>query len=104
MAEFSCLGPSGSTNQQWLINGTQFEALNLTDVTVMFGDRTVLFSNTPLVFNGTTVQCILLAASGEELSSTVGVLLVQGNDSQLQYTLNVSQFLTLQGCWMLFLM
>ena len=40
--------------------------------------RTVLFSNTPLVFNGTTVQCILLAAFGEELSSTVGVLLVPG--------------------------
>ena len=102
-AEFRCNGPPGSTNRQYMINGTQFESLNLTDVTLSVNGRILLFTNTPLRYNGTAVQCTLIAQTGVQWSSTVGTLLVQGNDSQ-NVTLNVSQFLTLQGCWMLFLM
>ena len=82
LAEFSCSGPAASTNRQYIINGTQFESLNLTDVTLE-GDRALLFTNTPLRYNGTTVQCTLTTRTGVQQSSTVGTLLVQGNDIQL---------------------
>ena len=82
LAEFACNGPAGSTNRQYMINGTQFESLNLTDVT-WDGNRILLFTNTPLKYDGTTVQCTLTSLTGVPQSSTVGTLLVQGNDIQL---------------------
>ena len=72
------MGPPLSTNQQWMINGTQFESINLTDVTIVFEGTRLLFTNTPLRYNSTTVQCTLTALNGVHLSSTVGTLLVQG--------------------------
>ena len=66
-----------------MINGTQFESLNLTDVTLSVNGRILLFTNTPLRYNGTAVQCTLIVQTGVQWSSTVGTLLVQGNDSQL---------------------
>ena len=80
-----------------MINGTQFESLNLTDVTLN-GDRILLFTNTPLRYNGTTVQCTLTSEDGEELSSTVGTLLVQGNDSQLPSMYLISSHYRVVGC------
>ena len=76
VAVFSCvLGPPLSTNQQWLINCNQFVTLDLTGVAIVLGN--LQFTNTPLKYNGTTVQCTLTAAKGVSLSSTVGTLLVQ---------------------------
>ena len=99
LAEFSCSGPAGSTNRQYIINGTQFESLNLTDVTLE-GDRILLFTNTPLRFNGTTVQCTLTTLNGVTASSTVGVLLVQGNDSQLpSMYLSSSHYMVVGSCF-----
>ena len=66
-----------------MIDDTQFESLNLTDVTLI-GDRALLFTNISLEYNGTTVQCTLTTRTGVRQSSTVGTLLVQGNDSHGQ--------------------
>ena len=95
--EFTCSGPPLSTNRQWMINDTQFESLNLTDIT-LDGDRVLLFTNTPLKYNSTTVQCNLTAANGVSLSSTVGTLLVQGNDSQLPSIYLSSSHYRVVGC------
>ena len=67
LAEFTCSGPAGSTNRQFMINGTQFESLNLTNVTIIFGGTTLQFANIPLRYNGTTVQCTLTAPNGVSL-------------------------------------
>ena len=98
LAEFTCVGPSGSTNRRWMINGTQFESLNLINVTIMFGGRSLLFTNIPLRYNGTTVQCTFTAPNGVSLSSTVGTLLVQGNDSQLPSMYLSSSHYRVVGC------
>ena len=97
VAEFICAGPAGSTNRQFMINGTQFESLNLT-VATRDGDRTLLFTNTPLRYNGTTVQCTLTSPNGVSLSSTVGTLLVQGSDSQLPSMYLSSSHYRVVGC------
>ena len=98
LAEFTCSGPAGSTNHQWMINGTQFESLNLTDVTIRLEGTRLLFTNTPLRYNGTTVQCTLTAPNGVSLSSTVGTLLVQGSDSQLPSMYPSSSHYRVVGC------
>ena len=86
MAEFLCHGLAESINRQWLINGTQFESLNVAGVTILDRNRTLEFSNTPLRYNGTTVQCTLTLQESVSLTSTEGTLLVQGNDIQLPST------------------
>ena len=103
VAEFFCNGPSQSINRQWLINGTQFESLNLTDVTVELEGIRLRFTNTPLEYSGTTVQCTLTAANGVQLSSTVGTLLVQGIMTA-SYPQCISVPHIIQGYWMQFLM
>ena len=87
-----------------MINGTQFESLNLTDVAIRLEGTRLLFTNTLLRYNGTTVQCTLIAANGVSLLSTVGTLLVQGNGSHGVYPQCISVPYIIQGCWMLFLM
>ena len=97
LADFSCSGPAGSTNRQYTINGTQFESLNLTDVT-WDGDRLQKFTNTPLRYNGTTVQCTLTPQFGAQQSSTVGTLLVQGNGCLLPSMYLSSSHYRVVGC------
>ena len=95
--EFRCHGPVGSTNRQYMINSTRYESLNLTDVT-LDGDRILLFSNIRLSYNGTTVQCTVTAPNGEQQSSTVGTLLVQGNKSLLHSMYLSSSHYRVVGC------
>ena len=97
LAEFACNGLAGSTNRQWLINGTQFESLNVAGVTILDRNRTLEFTNIPLEYNGTTVQCTL-DLTGVQQSSTVGTLLVQGNDSQLPSMYLSSSHYRVVGC------
>ena len=92
----SVLGPPLSTNQQWLINCNQFDSLDLTGVAIVLGN--LQFTNTPLRYNGTTVQCTLTTRTGVQLSSTVGTLLVQGNDSQLPSMYLSSSHYRVVGC------
>ena len=77
---FQCFIPSIFTNWQWMINGTMFESLNLMDVMEVSEGALLKFLDIPLEYNGTTVQCTLTGPNGQSLSSTVGTLLVQGND------------------------
>ncbi len=65
---------------QWLVNGTRLEDLNQTE-----GIRTennifghLHFTNIPVEYNGTTIQCIIDFASGESTPSNHAMLLIQG--------------------------
>lgn len=81
-ASFSCF-LDGILSVQWLMNGTELEELNLTDVIVEFDNmRTtgnLLFTDLPLAFNGTTIQCRVTLSSGSEaVSGNMFILLIQG--------------------------
>ena len=74
----SVLGPPLGANRQWIITGTQFDRLILTGVAILFVN--LQFTNTPLRYNCTTVQCTLTTRTGVQQSSILGAL---GNCSQL---------------------
>ena len=64
---------------QWLINGTQLENLNLSNVNAMFSNgvgRLEIF-HIPLEYNDTTIQCIANFGNRNEPSNIL-TLLVQG--------------------------
>ena len=96
--EFRCDGLALSTNYQWMINGTQFESLSLPNVNTVLEGTHLQFTNTPLRYNGTTVQCTFTTRFGVPQSSTVGTLLVQGNDSQLPSMYLSSSHYRVVGC------
>ena len=76
--QFDCTEPIGTTNPQWIINGSRFEDLNLANVTLLRDGFRLVFQEAPVKYNGTTVQCTVM--NGDELlSSNTGTLLVQGN-------------------------
>ena len=70
---------SGDMKQfQWLVNGTQLEHSDEISTTAE-GDIGILtFSNIPVDYNDTTIQCIVTLTSGDTISSNNATLLVQG--------------------------
>ena len=64
---------------QWLINGTQLENLNLSNVNARFsrGVGRLEVSRIPLEYNDTSIQCIANFGDRNELSNIL-TLLVQG--------------------------
>ncbi len=70
------------TSVQWLINGTQYEDLSLTNVVQRFsqltGQETLVFNNISVEFNNTNIQCRATLSNGETEDSNNVTLLVQG--------------------------
>lgn len=85
---FTCV-PSDNdhriTSIEWLLNGMT-QSTNLSNVRILFsmavnGVGVLKFINTPLEYNGTTVQCVAdldPPRSRQDSSSTVATLLIQG--------------------------
>ena len=81
-ASFSCF-LDGIVSVQWLVNGTELEQLNLTDIIVEFNARrtlgNLLFTDLPFSFNGTTIQCRVTLSSGSAaVSGNIFTILIQG--------------------------
>ena len=81
---YNCGSSLGTiTSVQWLINGTLFEDLNLTNVETEFSDLsrqgTLVFSDISLEpHNNTIIQCRATFNNGETVYSNNSTLLVQG--------------------------
>ncbi len=80
---YTCGSSSATiTSVQWLINGTQFEDLNLTNVGTDFNEFSrlgiLLFSNLSVEYNNTNIQCRAVLNNGETLYSNNLTLLIQG--------------------------
>ena len=80
---FTCSSALGTT-VEWLVNGTLLEEpypMGVTSETIVTGGN-LIFNNIPLVYNGTTLQCI--ATTNNNVRRTnIGTLLVQGKDTLL---------------------
>ncbi len=80
---FTCRVTGTVQHIQWLVNGTRLEDINQRDGiedAVTFGIGHLSFSNIPVEYNGTTIQCIVTLTSGEIIRSNNATLLVQGEE------------------------
>ena len=78
-ANFQCVSLNGAplTNVSWLVNGTELELLNLTNVTAR-GRWQLLFAAIPEAYNATSVQCRGLVGGVLALSRYTPMLYLQG--------------------------
>ncbi len=83
-AEISCIAaPSAEVvDMQWLINGTLFDNLNLTNVTevlVGVGIMKLIFVSIPVEYNVTRIRCTVEFSGGRlQTSPNDTLLLLQG--------------------------
>ena len=69
----SMLGPMSIV--EWFINGTSLELLhNTSEIIQKFERITLLFSNTPVEYNGTRISCRIDGVN----SSAITILTIQG--------------------------
>ena len=80
---------SGALQQfQWLVNGTRLEDLNQTDgieADLIHDIGALAFTDIPVEYNDTIIQCIVTFTSGQISTSNNATLLVQGEDDQSYY-------------------
>jgi hypothetical protein len=71
---------------EWQINGTSLNNLQLSNVVQGFepisGVGTLRFSNVPVEYNNTVVQCTVNTSSQGQMASGNSMLLIQGNTLQ----------------------
>ena len=84
-AVFTCLAPGVSVvDVQWLVNGTELERLNLTNVTPILETagtikrRRLVFTQIPVEYNTTTVNCIAMTMNENLTAIQNSTLLIQG--------------------------
>lgn len=83
-AQFTCqaLPLNQMISFRWYLNGTQFDNLNLTKFNVKsqfeFGIGSLRFTDIPIEFNGTRVQCEIMQTSSQSLISGIVSLSLQG--------------------------
>lgn len=83
-AAFNCISQlPGLTSVQWLLNGTQFESLDLVGVEVDFSSRIGLgiigFVNLTDAYNNTVIRCLGTFSSGDTYASIdASLLIIQG--------------------------
>ena len=67
---------------QWLVNETRLEDLNKTEGIEAENNFIghLHFTNIPVEYNGTTIQCIIYLTSGESVHSNHAMLFVQGEE------------------------
>ena len=84
-AVFTCLGVS-IVDVQWLVNGTELDRLNLTNVKPMLetspdgGSKIgrLVFTQLPIEYNTTTVKCIIITMNEILTATQNSTLLIQG--------------------------
>ena len=80
---YNCASPSDTIKSvEWLINGTLYEDLSLTNVGMVFSELTeqgaIRFNNISVEYNNTNIQCRANLSDGETEYSNNFTLLVQG--------------------------
>ena len=71
---------------QWLVNGTELDSLNLTNVTSTLetaGTRkqgSLVFTQIPVEYNTTTVNCIAMTMNENLTAAQNSTLLIQGSE------------------------
>ena len=85
-AFFLCLTPGTSVvDVQWLVNGTELETLNLTNVTSTLETAgtskkwSLNFTKIPVEYNTTTVKCIAMTMNENLTADQNSTLLIQGS-------------------------
>ena len=81
LAEFPCSATEEISSVQWIVNGSALEDLNM-DTSIYAsssaGGGFLTFSNVPLHYSGTSVQCVLTFPDDTTSSSNTATLHVQG--------------------------
>ncbi len=80
---YNCASSSATiTSVEWLLNGTRFEDLSLTNVETEFIQlsrrATLVFNSVSVKYNNTNIQCRATLDNGETVDSSNSTLLVQG--------------------------
>lgn len=81
-AQYTCHGlpPNSMSVIRWYVNGSRLDNLNLTNVKSrsVIGVGSLLFTDIPVEFNATRIQCDIVRTSSQTILSQEGELFLQG--------------------------